>query len=160
MPDTLFPLRHPPVEVPPAPDLAVVSAALQVRLHSITHDVLPVLRRARDFLASVWASDDADAVALFGDDGVPIFCDPHGVDHLATVLAEEDALAREQAALLDLADAIGVYEAGGRLTLMWLDDTPEFGRRGQEAAPVPRLADADDMMLRPPMVRLPIPKSA
>lgn len=96
---------------PPAPDTASLCSRIDARMSAITAAALPRLRAQRAFFEALWTSDRADAVLLFADPPHPIRCAPAGADLLATVLAEEAALLREQVALRDLRDALDLYRA-------------------------------------------------
>lgn len=103
--------------LPALPSTAAMLAAVSARLDALTFRVLPAIREERGFLAALWHSDAPHARILHvtdGDDACTLACDPIGADRLATVLAAEDALARERAALRELKFALEDYEGGGR----------------------------------------------
>ena len=101
--------------LPAAPDTTPMHAVVEARLETITTRALPAARARRQFLATVWASDDANAVEVFIDERIPFRCHPTGVDRVAAAAANEAALLTEAVALHDLQRALEMYDAGGRL---------------------------------------------
>ncbi|AHG89839.1 hypothetical protein J421_2302 [Gemmatirosa kalamazoonensis] len=107
----------------PLPEIGIraMLAAVHTRLDALARHSLPLLRAERALLVALWYSEADDAAFLHVEDGRAIPCDPTGADRLASVLAREDALVREVAALRELETALETYEAGGRLTLALIE---------------------------------------
>lgn len=129
--------------LPLAPSTTAMLAAVSARLDALTYRVLPAIHAERVFLADLWHSDAPHARILHvsdGDDGCILACDPIGADRLATVLAAEDALVREQTALRELKLALEDYQDGGRSMRTRLDDPHQVP---DDATSVPVAADVE-----------------
>lgn len=108
--------------LPSAPETSQVLAATTARLEAIRTVTLPAVRQFRDYVERVWYSQDADPDLIHIRPGVAIPCHPAGADRLATAVADEEALIREEIALCELKHALEDYEAGGRSLKEELED--------------------------------------
>lgn len=100
--------------LPSAPETSQVLAATTARLDAIRTTALPAVRQYRTYVVRVWYSQNADADLIHIRPGLAIPCHPAGADRLATAVADEAALVREETALCELKRALEDYEAGGR----------------------------------------------
>ena len=130
--------------VPEQPDTKTLLNAVEARIGLITVYELPSVRGYRALLSAVWGSLEPDAVPVFLDETSIIDCDPRGADAVASLAAQEHALACEVVALTDLRAAIRLYDSGGRMVVDEVGGLDEIAT-GDTAGSISRRANGADV---------------